>query len=473
MTTASSYRNGRLETTQVEVVREFPLRIVVNRREIATLICSPHDLGTLAVGFLRQQGLVGCAEDILSLGVCEDAGIASVEIRGELPELQPRVITSSCGAGGAPLGGPAWDGGFPRGPGRRRHRPSDIFDRMEDLSRLAVGYRSHGGMHSSAVCNGSRVLLYAEDLGRHNTLDRIAGEALRKNIDLSGTMLVTSGRVPSETVVKAASLGIGLIASRTSPTDLAVSAAIDLGVTLVGYVRGNQFTAYTHPERVSIPAAGSRIAGITGVILAGGASRRMGSNKALLPHQGGRFIELVYRCLEEVFEELLIVTNTPEDYGFLPCRKVPDLLTGMGVLSGIHSALCHSATPRIFAVACDMPHLNPGLIRHLAQQSEGSDVLIPESDKGIEPLHAVYHKDCLLAIEDALLAGERKVVSFFGKVKVRFAGREDVARFDPEFRSFRNINTPEDYYRLRERGIQGMAGDSRVARPWNDSATKS
>ncbi len=449
----SSYRNGQLESGETEVVREFPLKIVVNHREIATLICSPHDLRFLAAGFLRQQGFVKTVDDILTLGICDDAGMVHAAIKGEFPEKPPLVVTSSCAAGpGVPAGRHAGAFSEHRGAPQRLFQPSEIFGMMEDLSRLAVNYKSYGGTHSSAVGDGSSILLYAEDLGRHNTVDRITGEALLKNIDLAGTMLVTSGRVPSETVAKAASLGISLIASRTSPTDLAVSMAEAMGITLIGYVRGSRFTIYAHPEHVSVPSGERRIRGITGVILAGGASRRMGSNKALLPYQGGRFIESVHRCLADVFEEILVVTNTPEAYGFLPCRKVPDLLTGMGVLSGVHSGLCHSVNPRVFVVACDMPHLNPELIRHLALQSAGSDVLMPESDNGVEPLHAVYHKECLPFIEDALRAGERRVVSFFDKVKVRKVCKEEIARFDPGFRSFRNINTPEDYFRFRDGG---------------------
>ncbi|MEW6719932.1 MAG: formate dehydrogenase accessory sulfurtransferase FdhD [Thermodesulfobacteriota bacterium] len=447
------YRNGKLEPGETEIVREHSLRIVVNRREIATLVCSPHEPVFLAAGFLRQQGFIETAEDLLHLGVCEAAGVVTATVKGEVPDIAPRVITSSCGAapGAAPGRGAGSARKRPAAP-RRPFRPSDILGMMEELSRKAVLYKSLGGMHSAAAGDGSSLLLFAEDLGRHNAVDRIAGEALLKRIDLSGTMLITSGRVPTETVGKADALGIGLIASRTTPTERAVSMADALGITLVGYVRGNRFTVYSHPENVDVPGPDSRIRGITGVILAGGASRRMGSNKALLPYQGGRFIESAHRRLSEVFEETLVVTNTPDLYEFLGCRRVPDLLTGMGVLSGIHSALCNSDTPRVFVTACDMPHLNPELIRRLASLSEGWDVLLPEGENGVEPLHAVFHKTCIPFIEDALRAGERRVVSFFDKVRVRVVGREEVARFDPDFRSFRNINTPEEYYRFRDGG---------------------
>lgn len=190
--------------------------------------------------------------------------------------------------------------------------------------------------------------------------------------------------------------------------------------------------------------------GVTGVILAGGVSSRMGSNKALLPYRGGRFIEAIHRQLAEIFPEVLLVTNTPEQYQFLPCRKVADLIPGMGPLAGIHSGLYHSTSRYVFAVACDMPYLNEELVKYLAARAAGNDVVIPESDKGVEPLHAVYGREALDAIEDALVAGHQRIVSFFDRVRVAKVAREEVALFDPEFRAFRNINTPEEYFRFRE-----------------------
>lgn len=193
-----------------------------------------------------------------------------------------------------------------------------------------------------------------------------------------------------------------------------------------------------------------RISDVTGVILAGGQSSRMGSNKALLPYRGGRFIEAIHRLFAEIFTEVLLVTNSPGQYEFLPCRKVPDLYAGMGVLAGIHSGLYHSSSPAIFAVACDMPYLVEGLIRHLAGRADAGGVLIPESPGGFEPLHAVYGKGCLAAIEATLLRGQRRIVSFFDRTNVSRMNLEQVAYFDPAFVSFININTPDDYFELRD-----------------------
>lgn len=242
------YEKGKLAATEKDLVGEFPLLLNVNGREIATLIASPHDLRFLVAGFLRLQGFVKKVEDFQLLSVCNDFGIARVQIKGDLPEKLKPVLTSGCGTGitftvpqamkvGADL---ASAGQF---------SPMAVFAMMDELAGKADGYRSHGGMHSAAVGNGS-IVLYAEDLGRHNTLDRIAGEALLKGVDLAGMMLVTSGRVSTEMVAKSALLGIGLIASRTSPTDMAVRLADESGITLIGYVRGGKFELYTHPERL-------------------------------------------------------------------------------------------------------------------------------------------------------------------------------------------------------------------------------
>ncbi|MDU0458058.1 MAG: molybdenum cofactor guanylyltransferase [Geobacteraceae bacterium] len=191
------------------------------------------------------------------------------------------------------------------------------------------------------------------------------------------------------------------------------------------------------------------IPNVTGVILAGGQSSRMGSNKALLPFQGGRFIEAIYRRFSEMFPEVLLVTNNPGQYAFLPCRKVPDLYAGMGALAGLHSGLEHAASPHIFVAACDMPWLNSALIMRLAGLRDTADVVIPQGENGLEPLHAIYGKQCLGPMEESLSADRRRIVSFFPRVRVRELRQEQVAAIDPGFDSFRNVNTPDDYFRLR------------------------
>ena len=198
-----------------------------------------------------------------------------------------------------------------------------------------------------------------------------------------------------------------------------------------------------------VEAAEGKIPWVTGVILAGGASSRMGSNKALLPHKGGRFIESIYRELCAIFPEVILVTNNPDQYAFLPCRKVPDLFQDMGALAGIHAGLAQSSNPAVFTVACDMPHLDPWLIRHIANRGMGCDLVLPRSNFGYEPLHALYREGCLPVMEECLKRGQRRIVSILPHLRVREIAAAEVARFDPCFDSFSNINTPQEYYDLR------------------------
>jgi molybdopterin-guanine dinucleotide biosynthesis protein A len=190
--------------------------------------------------------------------------------------------------------------------------------------------------------------------------------------------------------------------------------------------------------------------GVTAVILVGGQSSRMGSNKALLPYRGGRFIESICRQLSGLCEELLLVTNTPEQFAFLACRMTPDLYPGVGALAGLQAGLAASRTPHIFAVACDMPYLNDSLIKAMLVRRHQADVVIPESRQGLEPLHAVYGKECLPPMEQSLLAGRRRIISFFPQVRVSTFTSDHVATIDRDFASFSNINTPADYFDLRK-----------------------
>ncbi len=434
-----TYAKGLLEEHEGEVVSEFPLTLTVNGRELATLVASPHSLNFLVAGFLRLQGFVSSLDDFEMFSVCQDFGAANVRIKGELPEKLKPVLTSGCGTG-ISFSLPA---SLPAATGAREYTPEQVFALMELLGREADRYRSHGGIHSAAVGDGERMLLYAEDLGRHNTLDRIAGEALFKGIDLAGLMLVTSGRVSTEMAAKAAQLGISLIASRTSPTDMAVKLCTDAGITLIGYLRGGRFQVYSHHQRLLLPRP--KIAGVTGVILAGGRSTRMGRNKALLDFRGRPLIETVYRTMAELFAEVVVVTNTPGEYAFLPCPKIPDIFTEGGSMAGIHAGLSWSSTPRVFVAACDMPFLDGGVVRALAGLLGDEDVLVPETDGGLEPLHAFYAKGVLPALTEVLAADRNKIIDLLRGMGARVVPAEQVARLSPGFGSFRNINLPEEY----------------------------
>jgi FdhD protein len=252
-----TYHNGKLSRDEAAVVSEFPLKLIVNGRELATLIASPHDLRFLVAGFLRVNGFVRSVTDFQMLSVCSDMSSANVRVKGDIPEKLKPVLTSGCGTGitfALPGSGMP---GVADLPDSRSVTAADLFSLMEELARRAEQYRTHGGIHSAAVGEKGEILLYAEDLGRHNTLDRLAGESLLKGINLAGQTLVTSGRISSEMVAKAALLGIAVIASRTSPTDMAVRLAEEQGIMIIGYLRGGRFIVYSHPERLECAVSDS------------------------------------------------------------------------------------------------------------------------------------------------------------------------------------------------------------------------
>ena len=437
---------GRSEQLQRQVVEEYPLRLQVNGNELITLVCSPHQLNFLLAGFFRLQGFADSLDDILSMGVCQDFGLAQVRLSGELPERMEPTLTSGCGTGIAyNLPQQLIDQSQQR---NRHYNSHHVVRLMKQLHKKTELYRSHGGIHSAAVGDNTGLLLHAEDIGRHNTFDRLAGEAWFKEIDLQDKMLVTSGRVATEMVSKAARLGIGLIASRTSPTDKAITLCEQAGITLVGYLRGTSMEIYTHAEQLQLTSEPLRIPGVTGVILAGGKSRRMGSDKSLLPIEGARFIDHVYQRMSNLFNEVIIVTNSPDLYSELPCRTVPDIYYAQGALAGIHSGLVHAKTEKIFVVGCDMPFISAPVVQKICSHG-GGDLVIPHSSHGHEPLHALYSKSCLPAMEEVLDSGRKQIRLFFDQVKLVQLPVAEFRNIDPQEQSFQNINTPQDYFHLR------------------------
>ncbi len=186
---------------------------------------------------------------------------------------------------------------------------------------------------------------------------------------------------------------------------------------------------------------------VTGVVLAGGLSRRMGTDKALLDLAGRPLVARVVDGLRAVFSRLLCVTNDPDRLAFLGVPTAGDLVPGAGPLGGIHAALRAARTDAVFVAACDMPFLNPELVRYLVAALAGHDAAVPRWGDHLEPLHACYSRACLPAIEARLAAGRFKVDGWFGQVRLRVVGPEEVRRLDPEGLSFFNANTPEEYLR--------------------------
>lgn len=190
---------------------------------------------------------------------------------------------------------------------------------------------------------------------------------------------------------------------------------------------------------------------ISVVVLAGGASRRMGTNKALLRiDEKETLIARVVSNMAALSDDLVVVSNTPEHYTDLPVRHTGDIFPGRGPLAGLHAGLSVARHPWSFAMACDMPLVDRRLVRFMVLLSAGHQAVVPRVDGQPEPLHALYSKEALPAIEQRLEAGDLRVISFYPAIQVRFVEPHEWAIFDPERRSFANANTPEEWQHLRE-----------------------
>jgi molybdopterin-guanine dinucleotide biosynthesis protein A len=186
---------------------------------------------------------------------------------------------------------------------------------------------------------------------------------------------------------------------------------------------------------------------LTLVIQAGGESRRMGQDKALLPFQGRTLIERVLGRASHLADEVLVTTNKPENYAFLGLKLVPDVIPGRGALGGLYTALSAAAQPLVAVVACDMPFVSSELLafeRDLLLK-EGFDAAIPRTAGGTEPFHAVYRREgCLPHVEAVIQADKWRVDAWYAKANVRLLSPEETRPYDPRGLAFWNVNTPEE-----------------------------
>jgi molybdopterin-guanine dinucleotide biosynthesis protein A len=184
---------------------------------------------------------------------------------------------------------------------------------------------------------------------------------------------------------------------------------------------------------------------MTGIVLAGGESRRMGTNKAFLALDGAPLIEHVLRVMRKVFPRIILVTNTPAAYASYPVDVVTDALKTPGPLTGIYSGLLASSDEHNFVVACDMPFLNAGLLSYMAGVAKPYDIVAPCIGGLLEPLHAIYSKKLLPVIENRLQMNKQRIRAIYEGASVRYVTEIEIDRFDPGRRSFINLNTPHEF----------------------------
>ena len=246
-------RDGVSEVVSRSVVKEVSLTVFVNGLNLVTLLTTGDSVEELAVGFLLSEGLLGNRGDLLSIQVEKSGPTAHLQITRELEhleELRSRK-TVTCGGGRGTTFHRSGDL-LERDPVRPDFRvaPAHIYALMEELNGRSSLHRETGGVHSSALANTGGILFFREDIGRHNAVDKIHGACFFKGVSTAETLLLTTGRISSEMVVKASRMGVPVLISRSAPTSLAIDLAEREDLTLAGYARGRSMVVYTGKGRI-------------------------------------------------------------------------------------------------------------------------------------------------------------------------------------------------------------------------------
>jgi len=244
---------GRSEEEDI-ITAEFALTIILNNQELVTLLCSPTDLKYLAIGFLSSEGLIKNKDEIKKIVVDDQRGVVRVETEEdkglESRLLFKRLITSGCGRG-ASFYSDADVKNQAKVESRIRISAPQVFSLVKEFQHRSQVYKSTGGVHSAALCDTKSILVFSEDIGRHNAIDKIFGECMLTDLPTEDRIIITSGRISSEILLKVARRNIPILISKSAPTNLGVRLATDLGVTLIGFARGKRMNVYTDSWRVA------------------------------------------------------------------------------------------------------------------------------------------------------------------------------------------------------------------------------
>ncbi|KKI90277.1 formate dehydrogenase [Bacillus sp. SA1-12] len=248
------YTNGQLFDTVDDIVTEFPLTIFINNQEFATMVCTPDHFEEIVIGFLASEGVIRFLDDIKALTIDEHAGYAHVTLHANVTTSQQfyskRFIGSCCGKSrqfyfqnDARTAKTATT--------KLTINPDQCIKLMNDMQNSSTVFQATGGAHNASLCTHDQIIVTRTDIGRHNALDKLFGYSIMNQLSVRDKIIVFSGRISSEVLVKAAKIGVGIVLSKSAPTDLAIKLADDLNITAVGFIRGQSFNIYSHPERIT------------------------------------------------------------------------------------------------------------------------------------------------------------------------------------------------------------------------------
>ena len=253
--TVLRFKNGQMESVEDKIVTEFPVTVKINEEEFVTMVCSPQYIEDMVIGYLASEGVIRAYKDIKNIWVQEKGGYVHVTIDKLNPYFQnlqnKRYITSCCGASrqGFVFINDALTAKKMNGISVELSI-KDCFQLMNKLQQSAATFQETGGVHNAAICDKNGFMLSRMDIGRHNALDKLYGYCLKHHISIRDKVVVFSGRISSEILLKVAKIGCEVVLSKSAPTELALNLAEELGITTVGFIRNDSLNIYTCPERI-------------------------------------------------------------------------------------------------------------------------------------------------------------------------------------------------------------------------------
>lgn len=246
------YDSVRSTKRNADIIVETPVSLTVNGEHWLSFMCTPNDLEELAVGFLFNEGVIEHIDEVEYARVCKHGDNVDVWLSHSAEKPEVWLRTSGCTGGVTSVEPDRHDNKFNLENGAVVS-PEQIHSLIAKLFTSQELYRKSGGVHTSALSDGDRIIVVAEDIGRHNTLDKIAGRCLMEGISVPRRVMLTTGRISSEMLQKSARLNAAIVISRTSPSSLSISLAKIWGITLIGYARRSGFRVYSHHERILSP----------------------------------------------------------------------------------------------------------------------------------------------------------------------------------------------------------------------------
>lgn len=249
------FGNGQAERLEDSIVTEFTITVKVNGEELVTMVCTPDYIEEMVIGYLASEGIIKKYTDIEDLWIQEKEGFVHVKTSRSnsiYKDLQgKRYLTSCCGASrsGFVFATDAMIAKKLHGV-RTELEVEDCFRLMEEMQESAELFQNTGGVHNASLCSLFGPVVSRMDIGRHNALDKIFGHCLKNDISIQDKVIVFSGRISSEILLKVAKIGCPIVLSKSAPTELALKLADELGITTIGFIRNGSLNVYTHPERI-------------------------------------------------------------------------------------------------------------------------------------------------------------------------------------------------------------------------------